>query len=171
MDDPLTRRRVVATGATVAAGSGYLLYSTDQARADVTLDEWTVSNASFDQPVDPVVDATVQWAYEVSDDVDRLRVELLIDGESLAFKDLNTSSQSAESSTDVSARVTEHTQLSAEDFGSGTETTLTVTARFRVYKSDETVIAEATATDTTTVTVAEGAVVAVGGSGEVVTEQ
>jgi len=166
MDDALSRRRALATGAGLAlGGTGLAVYSSQESdAAAVELSEWTVSDAEFDEPVTPIVDATIAWEYDVSEDIDRVRVELVIDEESLAFEDLNTSMQEGESTTDLSARVTDHTQLSASDFESGTETTIDVTARFRVYRGNEDVLAEDSATDSATVTVAEGDVVKVGGS-------
>jgi len=165
----VTRRQALAGIAGVGlSGSGLAWYSSKPVAADVALDEWSVNDAQFDTPVTPVVDATVQWQYEVHDSVDFVRVDLLIDDEPLASEDLNTSQQAADGDTALTASVTDHSDYTGDDFGHGTETRLSVGVRLRVYGGGGSVLAEASTEDTATVTVAEGAVIAVGGSAQII---
>jgi hypothetical protein len=131
----------------------------------VNVSEFTVADSQFAGAVEPVLDATLAWAYEVEASVGSVGVELLVGDETLASERLQTNTQSASATTELSARLTDHSRYSAADFESG-ETDVTVGAYFTVQDDSGAAIVETTAQDSATIAVTEASA-AVGGSVEI----
>lgn len=155
------RRRVVAGLATLAAGGAGLSALGHPARASVSIDSWTVPDASFEaEAVAPVADATIAYAFDVGSDtaVRALAFELLVDGHAVASDELVTETTSLENTTTLSGALTDSGAWSTSDFdvavGESVAHDVTVAVRFAVVGTDESEIVTARAEDTATVTVA-----------------
>jgi len=169
-DSQLTRRSVVASGATVlAGGTAALVLGTESAAADVTVDAVDVQSATFDaKSVQPVVDAEIAYEYTY-DDAQELLFEVSVADTVVASETLRTDSGSLAETTTLSGRVTDSDAWTESDFdapqGGSIEREVTVTVRFAVLVNG-TVAAEDSATDSAMIEVrwpADAAYAEVGG--------
>jgi len=157
LNSGLTRRRAIGVVATVVGGGTGLAYAgSERGRAEVSVEEVDVSDATFEAPsVEPVVNATIAYAYR-HDSPTELVFELLVDDSVVAGESLRTNSVELENDTDLSGRVVDSAAWDASDFavenGERIEREVTVGVRFAVVENSE-VMAEDTATDTATVVV------------------
>jgi hypothetical protein len=153
----LSRRRVVATTAGATLGmAGLAVGATGDASADVSVDDVTVSDASFDaETVDPVVEATIPFEYEV-ESISDVVIELQVGETTVADEILNTTTTDASAETTLSGRVVDSDSWSASDFavekGESVSRDITVGVRLAVLDGDE-LLVEATGSDSATVTV------------------
>jgi len=152
-----SRRRVLTAVGVVAGGGAALAVAPEDARADVAVEEFAVSDATFEaESVTPVVDADIAYAYR-ADSVSELAFELLV-GESVVAEDaLRTASTELDETTQLSGEVLDADAYSQSDFASdaGAETTVTVDVgvRFRVLDADGDELAADSARDDATVEV------------------
>ena len=153
----ISRRQAIGAAVTVVGGgSAIAVVGAQPARAQVSVDDVSVSDATFEaDAVDPVVDATIAYAYR-HDSTTELAFELLVGETVIASESLRTASTELESETELSGRVADADGWTASDFeapaGETTTRDVTVGVRFAVLDGDSVVI-EDTAADTATVTV------------------
>jgi len=157
LNSGLTRRRVLAGSATVVGGGTALaLGATGTGRASVSVDDVSVSDATFEaESVDPIADVTVAFAYAY-DAPTEVAIELLVGETTVASEQLRTSQAEYEGRTELSGRVLDADKWSASDFaverGEIIEREVTVGVRFTVIDGG-TVVAEDSAEDISTVVV------------------
>lgn len=158
---PVSRRQAIVGAGSLATGSTALLvFGTADARAAVEIRDWTVADAEFEaEDIEPAVDATVDWSYDVgSEAVGSLRLAVLVGGDVVAEQILSTDVTTASQSTDLSGPVAESNQWSVDAFapsvGDTVEHTLDVGVEFAVRDSADGVLADASDSDTATVSVA-----------------
>lgn len=171
----LNRRQALAGGASLLTAGGTLVWVGDPASAQVTVDQFAVSDASFESDsVDPVVDVTAAYAYDVGTrPVNSLRFTLAVGDSEIASEELVTDESTLENTTTLSGRIADAAAWSLSDFavdaGDSTEHTVSVTLGFAVLESDGSEIVSDSATDEATVAVThpqDSAVTAsVGGEG------
>lgn len=153
----LSRRRVIATTAGASLGlAGLAVGATGDASADVSVDDVTVSDASFDaESVDPVIEATIPFEYSV-DTISEVLIELQVGDSVVADEILNTTTTDADAETTLSGRVVDSDSWSASDFavseGQSISREISVGVRLAVLDGDE-LLVEATGSDTATVAV------------------
>lgn len=163
---PLSRRQALSGLVAVAAGGiGMTQLRDNGVQAQVSVSEFAVADSQFAGAVEPVLDATLEWAYDVESSVGSVGVELLVGDETLASERLQTNTQSASATTELSARLTDHSRYSAADFEAG-ETDVSVGAYFMVQDDGGNAIVETTAQDSATISVTEASA-EVGGSVEI----
>ena len=173
----VTRRHAIAAVGTVVGGGTILAAGTDSARASVSVESFSVADATFEAAeVTPVIDAAIGYAYRAAS-VAELWLGLVVGETVVAETSLRTGSEELENTTELSGRVTDADAYSAADFvvESGSETTVTVDAgvRFEVRDADGSVVASDEARDESDVRVVspEGETHAtIGGSAEIVDE-
>jgi hypothetical protein len=123
----LSRRGVVAGAGGVLLGGGTLAVGTREAAA-VTIGDIETSGGDFEAAsVAPVLDATVEYEYEVETASD-VTVWIAVDGDRVSETELYTSSASASNDVSMSAPVLDSGGFTAEDFSvePGAETTVSV---------------------------------------------
>jgi len=153
----LSRRRVIATTAGASLGlAGLAVGATGDASADVSVDDVTVSDASFDAAeVDPVIEATIPFEYSV-ETISDVVIELQVGDSVVADEILNTTTADASAETTLSGRVVDSDSWSASDFavseGQSISRELSVGVRLAVLDGDE-LLVEATGSDTATIAV------------------
>jgi len=153
----LSRRRVIATTAGASLGlAGLAVGATGDASADVSVDDVTVSDASFDaESVDPVIEATIPFEYSV-ETISEVLIELQVGDSVVADEILNTTTTEADAETTLSGRVVDSDSWSASDFtvseGQSISREVSVGVRLAVLDGDE-LLVEATGSDTATVAV------------------
>lgn len=155
----VTRRRAIAGGATLLTAGGTLVWVGDSASAAVTIDGWTVPDASFEaETVDPVVNADVKYRYDVGDaSIRALALELLVGDHTVASDELVTDRTSLESTVTLSGPLTDSDAWSASDFdvavGESVSRDVTVAVRFAVLDTNDSELVTDRAEDTSTVTI------------------
>ena len=153
----LSRRRVIATTAGASLGlAGLAVGATGDASADVSVDDVSVSDASFDAAeVDPVIEATIPFEYSV-ETISDVVIELQVGDSVVADEILNTTTTDASAETTLSGRVVDSDSWSASDFavseGQSISREITVGVRLAALDGDE-LLVEATGSDTATVAV------------------
>lgn len=123
----MSRRGVVAGVGGVLLGGGALAVGTREAAA-VTIGDIETTGGDFEATsVDPVLDATVSYEYEVETATD-VTVWIAVDGDRVSETELYTSSASASNDVTMSAPVLDSDGFTSEDFSvePGKETTVTV---------------------------------------------
>ena len=154
----VTRRGAIGAAATVVGGgTAIALVASQEGRAAVSVESLTVDDATFESAsVDPVIDATVGWAFAY-DAPHHVRVGLLVDGEVIAYEQLRTSSTELENETELTGRVVDTASFALSDFevarGESTTIEVPVSVRFAVLVDGE-AVAEDTANQTADVVVA-----------------
>jgi hypothetical protein len=177
---PVSRRQALAGIGTVAAGmGGVALIGTQPARARVSVESFAVDDAEFTaESVAPVVDVDISYDYDAGTSaVDELLFELTVGETVVASDSLVTDMTTHEGTLELRGDVTDSDAWSADDFApavaSKVERDLSVTVRFAVLASDDSVIVEDSKTDTATVVVSHPQqseyIASVGGSGSIVT--
>jgi hypothetical protein len=153
----LSRRRVIATTAGASLGlAGLAVGATGDASADVSVDDVSVSDASFDaESVDPVIEATIPFAYSV-ETISEVLIELQVGDSVVADEILNTTTTEADAETTLSGRVVDSDSWSASDFvvseGQSISREISVSVRLAVLDGGE-LLVKATGSDTATVEV------------------
>jgi hypothetical protein len=129
----VTRRRAVGLMAAVVAGGGGVALATgDAAGAEVSVEELTVDDASFEaEQVDPVADAEVAYAYRY-DTPNAVLLTLDVDGEPIAEADLSTSTAEAEGTETLSGRVVDAPAYDLSAFATEVGETITREVTFGV---------------------------------------
>lgn len=155
--DSYSRRRVLTAVGVVAGGGAALAVAPEDARADVAVEEFAVSDATFEaESVTPIVDAEVAYAYR-ADAVSEIALELRVGETVVDETTLRTSSAELESSESLSGNVLDADAYSQSDFApdAGGETTVTVAVgvRFAVLDADGDELASDRASDEATVEV------------------
>jgi hypothetical protein len=179
---PVSRRQALAgigTLATGGVGVAALRAGTSPVRAQVSIDEFSVADATFTaESVDPDVVVTIGYDYDVGMNVvSSLRFELVVGETVVASDDLRTDRATLSGETDLRGSVTDAEAWAAQDFAPEVASSVTqeldVTVRFDVLDDTGESIVGDTATDTATVVVSHPQesryVATVGGSGTVVT--
>jgi hypothetical protein len=173
--DSITRRRVLALGASGVAGAGGLsVFGTADTRAAVSVEEFSVSDATFEAAqVTPILNATVGYAYSVAT-VSELWIGLLVGDTVVAEESLRTGTAELERTTDLSGRVLDADTYSQSDFAVERGETATVTVecgvRFEVRDGDNVVASDETRDSATVEVVSpmDETYATVGGSAEIV---
>lgn len=153
----LTRRRAVGLmAAAVTGGTGLVLATDGAAGAEVSVEELTVDDASFEaKQVDPVADAEVAYAYRY-DTPNGVRLTLDVDGETIAETDLSTSTAEAEGTETLSGRVVDASAYDLSAFATDVGETITREVTFGVAISvqvNDEEVASDRATETATIEV------------------
>ena len=172
------RRALAAMGTVVGGGTTLALVGIDGARAEVSVESFEVEDATFEaSDVTPVIDATIGYEYR-ADHVAELWIALLVGEEVVAEETLRTGSDELENTTDLSGRVLDSPQYSADDFdvddGETTSVTVDAGVRFEVRDADGDVVASDESRDESTVEVvspADGTHATIGGVADVVDEE
>lgn len=144
----LSRRQALAGGATLLTAGGTLVWVGQPASAAVSVEEWTVADATFEaEAVTPVVDATVQWSYDVGERaVAELFVGLSVDGETIASETLDTKRTVLDGDSALSGDVTDSSAWDQSDFevgvGEAVTRTLTIGVTFEVRDESGVIVAD-----------------------------
>ena len=157
LSNHITRRRAVGLMAAAVTGGGGLVLATDGAAgAEVSAEELTVGDASFEaEQVDPVADAVVGYAYRY-DTPDTIILTLDVDGETIAEADLSTSTAEAEGTETLSGRVVDASTYDLSAFATDVGETITREVTFGVgisVKVNGEEVASDRATETATIEV------------------
>jgi hypothetical protein len=173
----LSRRQALVGGATLLTAGGTLVWVSDDAHAQVSVDELTIPDADFtSDSLDPVIDVTAAYDYDAGTQaVSRLDFALTVGGDVVAREELITDRTAISGETQLSGRVTDSDTWAVSDFSpdvaASVDRELTVGLTFAVVGTDDTVIVEDTASETVTVSVSHPQetkwTATVGGSGEV----
>jgi len=153
----VTRRGAIGAAATVVGGgTAIALVASQEGRAAVSVESLKVDDATFEsESVDPVIDATVGWAFTY-DAPHHVRVELLVGGDVIAYEQLRTSSSELENETELTGRVVDSASFALSDFkvarGEIATIEVPVSVRFAVLVDGE-AVAEDTASQTAEVVV------------------
>lgn len=157
----MSRRRVVAAvgTATITATSIGTYLSGRSEAASIQVDSLDVSSQSFEaESVSPVVDVDMQYSYDVGDkQVASVRVELLVGGQVVAYQNLQTQRSSLDADASLSAKLSKSDAWNSSDFtvdvGKSVEHSINVGVRLAVRDSTESVIVDAKASDTATLSI------------------
>lgn len=165
-------------GSLAVGGTSVVLIGSEDASAQVSVDSFSVADASFQaEAIDPVVDVTVAYDYDVGNSsVRELLLTLVVDGTDVAQSSLTTDRTTLEGEETLRGRVADSEQWSAEEFApevaSSVERDVSVTVRFAVVGTDGETLVSDEATDTAVVSVSHPQeseyVASVGGSGEII---
>jgi hypothetical protein len=156
----ISRRRVLGGLGTAVATGGAAYHLSQPARAAVSIDSWTVPDASFEaDAITPVVNATIAFEYDVgASDVTAVALELLVDGHTVAADELVTDATSASSQTSLSGSVLDSEAWTAADFdpaiGETVSPEVTVAVRLAILAPDDSEIVTDSAESTSAVVVA-----------------
>lgn len=155
----LTRRNALAGVGTLVVTGGAVHALSGGARAQVSIDDWHVPDASFEAAsVEPVVDADIAFAYDTGGgDVRALAFELLVDDHAVASDELVTDATSLESTVTLSGPITSSAAWDAADFdvsvAESVQQDVTVAVRFAALSPDDSEIVTDRAESTSTVAV------------------
>jgi hypothetical protein len=152
-----SRRRVLTAVGVVAGGGATLAVAPEDARADVAVEDFSVSDATFEaESVTPIVDAQIAYAYR-ADAVSELSIDLTVGETVVDSESLRTSRAELDETTQLSGEILAADAYSQSDFepDAGGETTVTVEVgvRFRVLDADGNELAADSARDDATVEV------------------
>jgi len=172
IDSLLSRRRVLASTATLAVGGvGLATLGSDPARAEVTVDSLETPAQTFEaDAIEPELQAALAYEYEVDPaaSVEMLVFELLVGGDVIDEVALSTSETALSQTTDLAGMVTDASAWQASDFAPAVVESVTrevdVTVTFAVRGPDGDIASDsASGTKAITVTNPENAVARVGG--------
>lgn len=155
----LSRRRLIGGAATLLTAGGTLVVVGDPAAAQVTVDDFAVSDAELtSEAATPVVDVTAAFEYDAgTQPVRALRFALSVGGSVIASDELVTDSTMNDGTTTLSGRVTDADAWTTDDFApevaSSVSRELTIGLKFEVLDGEDSVIVSDTATDAATVVV------------------
>lgn len=177
VDESLTRRRVLASAGSLAAGGAVLLGSSTSATASVTSTPLSVTDGSYDAPdgtlYSPHIRVRAEFAFEGVDAATRGMIALLIDGGLVTSTTVDVVAPADSGTATVAGAVVDaraHDSADWQPTDGPVEKTVSVEIRFEVRDSNNDVLANASASDSPTIRVTDaGPTLAadVGGDGSV----
>ena len=162
----LNRRQTLAgLGSAIAASGGLAVVMADDVAATVSIDEFAAEDGTLDSSADVTLNAALAYEYAVDGDVDSMAFELRVDEHTIASDELATSAQEVANSHDMAGALTDSPAFDDSEFAVDEETTfeLDVSVWFGVLNSSGDVLAEAMASDSSTLVIEPGASARIGG--------
>jgi len=158
---------MVASLGALATGGTLLVVGGDTASADVTIGEFAAESATLESGADPDLLADLAYSYAVPDGstVAELGFELRVGDSTIASATLETSATELKQSKSLRGRLADADAYSVSDFDVREETSfeLDVSVWFGVMNNAGETIADATASDTATLTINASGQASVGG--------
>jgi len=160
------RQFTIGLGALAASGS-LLVLGTGESRAAVSIQDFAAENASLESGADPHLKADLAYEYDLGAQatVEEVAFELRVAEDTIASERLSTSESALSSTVSLDGPLVSSGSYSSSDFAVSEKTSfdLDVSVWFGVLNASGDTIAEATASDTATVVIKAGKVIAVGG--------